>query len=163
MDLQTAPHPPPHAGAPAAPQAFIPTRGQRLALPLSMGALAACGCAAVALADPGDDGVPICWSRSLLGVDCPFCGGLRCTNALMRGRLGDAFDHNVLLAAALPVTVLFWVWWMWSSWRGGDPPLRRVPGWLAVTAAVLLIVFGIVRNTTGTPLGRWLYSDLSVG
>jgi hypothetical protein len=146
----------PHGGAEL-------SRGQRLALPLALGATAVCGCAAIALVDPGDDGVPLCWSRSVFGVDCPFCGGLRCTNALLRGNLGEAIDHNVVLAAALPVAVLMWVWWVARSWRGEPSPVSKAPNWLVITAAILLVVFGVVRNLTGTALSRWLHSDLYAG
>ncbi len=140
------------------------TRRQRLALPVTLGAVAACSCAAVALIDPGDDGVPVCWSRSVFGIDCPFCGGLRCANALLRGRVGEALDHNVILAAALPAVTLMWVWWLVRSWRGDDPPaLRKIPNWLVVTSALLLLAFAVVRNLSGTPLSRWLYSDLYTG
>ena len=62
------------------------SRSRALTLPLALGAATMCGCVAVAAMNPGDDGVPLCWSRSVFGVDCPFCGGLRATNALLRGQ-----------------------------------------------------------------------------
>lgn len=149
---------PGRAGAPVAP-----TRLRRLALPVGLGAVAVCGCVAVAAFDPGDDGVPLCWSRAVFGVDCPFCGGLRATNALLRGRPGAALDHNVLLAVALPVAALMWLWWMARQWRGTAEPARRVPLWITALAAVLLVAFGIVRNLTGPAWARWLGSDAWAG
>lgn len=140
-----------------------PTRAQRIALPATLGAVAVLGCAAVALADPGDKGVPLCWSRSVFGVDCPFCGGLRCTNSLLRGHLGAALDHNVVLAAALPVAALTWVWWMVARWRGDEFPATRIPNWVFITGAILLVAFGVVRNLSGSALSRWLHSDLYIG
>ncbi|MCP4437001.1 MAG: DUF2752 domain-containing protein [Actinomycetia bacterium] len=134
-----------------------------MALPLGLGAVTVCGCIAVAAADPGDSGTPLCWSRAVFGVDCPFCGGLRATNALLRGNIGDALDHNVVLAVALPVTVLMWLWWMGRRLRGGDSEPKRIPLWISVTAAVLVVAFGIVRNFTGTTWARWLHSDSFVG
>ena len=78
--------------------------------------------------------------------------------------MGEALDHNVILAAALPAVTLMWVWWLVRSWRGDDPPpIRRVPNWLVVTSALLLLVFAVVRNLSGTPISRWLYSDLYTG
>ena len=142
------------AGTPPAP-----TRRQRLALPVGLGAATVCGCVAVAAFDPGDDGVPLCWSRAVFGVDCPFCGGLRATNALLRGQFGAALDHNVVLAVALPVAVLMWVWWMARQWRDTAEPARRVPPWITALAAVLLVAFGVVRNFAGPAWIRWLYSD----
>jgi hypothetical protein len=118
---------------------------------------------AVALVNPGDQGVPVCWSQAIFGVDCPFCGGLRCTNALLRGHLGEALDHNVVLAAALPVMGLLWVWWVARQWRGVTDPAPRVPRWLTVTAAVLLVAFTVVRNLGGPAWARWLHSDIYRG
>lgn len=134
-----------------------------MALPLALGATAACGCLAVAAMDPGDDGAPLCWSRTAFGVDCPFCGGLRATNALLRGNPVAALDHNVLLAIALPVTVLLWVWWMTREWRGVEAPPPRVPIWITWVAVVLLVVFGVARNLTGPALTRWMHSDTWMG
>ena len=57
-----------------------------------------------------------CPLRALTGLDCPFCGGLRGTYALMHGDVAAALDHNVMLplylgaALALGIRVF---------WRGG--------------------------------------------
>ena len=41
--------------------------------------------------DPDKGGAyPLCPSKALFGVDCPACGGLRGTNALLHGRIGEA-------------------------------------------------------------------------
>lgn len=135
---------------------------RRILAPLALGAVALGGCVAVVATDPGDDGTPLCWSRSVFGVDCPFCGGLRATNSLLRGDLVAALDHNVVLAVALPVAALMWVWWLVRQWRGGEPP-RRLPNWLVVSAAVLLVAFGVIRNFTGPAWMRWIHSDSYLG
>jgi hypothetical protein len=77
--------------------------------------------------------------------------------------MGAALDHNVVLAVALPVTTLMWLWWMTRQWRGDQPPPARVPPWISVTAVVLLVAFGIVRNFTGPAWTRWLHSDTWIG
>lgn len=112
--------------------------------------------------NPGDNGTPLCWSRSVFGVDCPFCGGLRATNSLVRGDFVAALDHNAVLAVAMPMVALMWVWWLVREWRGGDPP-RRLPTWLMVTAGVLVITFGVVRNFGGPAWIRWIHSDTYLG
>lgn len=117
----------------------------------------------MALADPGDNGVPLCWSRSVFGVDCPFCGGLRATNALLRGHFGAALDHNVILAVVLPVTVLMWVWWLSRQWRGTATEAVKVPRWISASAVILLVAFGIARNLRGSTWTRWLNSDTFAG
>lgn len=110
------------------------------------GGLVAAGCAAIAVIDPSDSGVSVCWSKSLLGIDCPLCGGLRATNSLLRGDWLAAADHNVLLAVALPVVAVVWLVWLVQTLRGGDLRLPRLPkpAWWAVLA--LLVVFTVVRN-----------------
>lgn len=133
-----------------------------MAAPLALGAVTLGGCIAVAAVNPGDKGTPLCWSRSVFGVDCPFCGGLRATNSLVRGDFLGALDHNAVLAVALPVAVLMWVWWLVREWRGDDPP-RRLPTWVMVTAGVLVITFGVVRNFGGPAWTRWIHSDTYLG
>jgi hypothetical protein len=117
-------------------------RGRRLAA--LAGATALTGY--VYLLDPDKGGAyPLCPSRTLLGIDCPMCGGLRGTNALLHGRIGEALDHNLLLPAILGVlAVLFGFWLLPLIGR----PARRlpVPRWLGVAALTALVAFGIARN-----------------
>jgi hypothetical protein len=161
--------PPPSTGEPAGAPAGTAAPGpgasgwRRLATPLGIGAVAACGCLAVAAADPGDDGVPLCWSRTLFGVDCPLCGGLRTANSLLRADASAALDHNVLLAVALPLVTLLWAWWFVRSWRGEDAPVRRPPAWILWSLGALVVAFGVVRNLTGPAWARWLHSDTWAG
>ena len=51
---------------------------------------------AVIWANPTDSGVPICWSQAAFGIDCPLCGGLRCTNALLRGDLAALHEAGAI-------------------------------------------------------------------
>lgn len=138
------------------------TRSQRLAAPLTLGALTLGGCIAVAVANPGDDGTPLCWSRTVFGVDCPFCGGLRATNSLVRLDPAAAADHNIVLTVLLPLTVVMWAWWVVRQWRGDEPP-RRLPTWVVATAGILVLAFGVVRNFGGPAWIRWLHSDSFTG
>lgn len=138
------------------------SRGRRLVAPLALGAVTLGGCIAVAATNPGDSGTPLCFSRSVFGVDCPFCGGLRATNSLIRGDFVAALDHNVVLGLALPLATLMWVWWVVREWRGDDPP-RRLPTWLVTVAGVLVVVFSVVRNLGGPAWMRWLHSDTYLG
>ena len=126
--------------------------------PALVGAGIAAGCAAIALVDPQDSGVPICWSQGVLGIDCPLCGGLRCTNALLRGDLAAAADHNVLLAIALPVIAVVWAVWLYRSIRGERFRLPAVPHWLIGVAAVAIVAFTVVRNMDASGWIGWLGS-----
>ena len=149
----------PAAGDPADPshRPHRPHRPRWVA-PVAVGAVTACGCAAVALVDPGDSGTPVCWSKALFGVDCPFCGGLRCTNALLRGDWLAAADHNVLLAVALPALVVVWGVWLVRSLQDRPFRLPRVPRWGWIGIALLLVAFTVARNVGGPAWIDWLAS-----
>ena len=126
--------------------------------PLIAGAAAACGCVAIALVNPTDTGVPVCWSRAILGVDCPLCGGLRATNALMRGRFLEAADHNVLVAVALPVVAVVWVLFVVTAVAGRPFRIPKIPRWAIWVLAVLVASFTVLRNTGGPAWVDWLAS-----
>ncbi len=126
--------------------------------PLIAGVAAACGCVAIAVVNPTDTGVPICWSRAVFGIDCPLCGGLRATNSLMRGRFLEAADHNVLVAIALPIVAVIWVIWVAMAVAGIPFRIPRPPTWLIAVLAVLVASFTVLRNTGGPAWVDWLAS-----
>lgn len=131
----------------------------RWVAPLATGAALAAGTALIALVDPGDSGTPICWSKSIFGIDCPLCGGLRATNALARGDFLAAADHNVLVAIALPFLAVLWGAWMIQSLR--DRPLRlpRIPRPAIYVGILVLVAFTVVRNLdVATGWVHWLAS-----
>jgi hypothetical protein len=125
---------------------------------LLAGVAAACGCAAIALVDPSDSGVPICWSQAVFGIDCPLCGGLRATNALVRGDFLAAADHNVLVAVGLPVVAIVWIAWVVAQMIGRPFRLPRPPKWLIAVSILGLVAFTIARNVGGPPWVDWLAS-----
>lgn len=120
---------------------------------------AAVGCGALALWNPGDDGVPLCPTKAVTGADCPFCGGLRAVAALTRGNPALAADHNLIVVALVPVAAVWWVAWAWSARRGGGLPRVRVPRLVTIAAVLVLVAFTVVRNVGGT--ANWLNSASS--
>jgi hypothetical protein len=84
------------------------------------------GCAVVWFADPTIPGgvLPVCPTKALLGIDCPFCGGLRAAYALLHGDLGGALRYNALALVLLVVGG-----WVAATWvrgtRTGRPGLHR--------------------------------------
>ncbi len=156
----------PHPVDGSLPGAWIPPEPvgrrsrPRWVAPVATGAALACGCAAIALWNPGDGGTAVCWSKAAFGIDCPLCGGLRATNALLRGDWLAAADHNVLVAVALPVLAVLWVVWLVRSLQ--DRPLRlpTIPRPALVAIGVGLLAFTVVRNLD-VDVGwiHWLASD----
>lgn len=120
------------------------------------GAAVGLGCAAIAVVNPTDSGVPICWSQSVLGVDCTLCGGLRCVSSLVRGDLGGAADHNVLLAAALPAIALVWVVQVALAMRGRTLRRPRVPQWVWIAFGAVAVAFTVARNIDAGGFIAWL-------
>lgn len=124
-----------------------------------IGGAAAAGAAAIALVDPRDSGVPVCWSQGVFGIDCPLCGGLRCVSSLVRGDLAAAADHNVVLAVALPAIAVAWTVWMVSALRGRPIRFPTVPRWLWTVAAVAVVAFTVVRNLDLGPVALYLAAE----
>jgi hypothetical protein len=103
----------------------------------------------VFVADPNGDSIyPRCPSQLLLGLDCPACGGLRGTHALLHGHVAEALDHNVLvpfilgaIAVGLGSHLLPLI---------GRPEAQpRLPRWLAVGLVVVVVAFTVARNLPG--------------
>lgn len=97
----------------------------------------------------------VCPIHVVLGVDCPACGATRGVQALVAGDVAAALNHNLLIAVAVPLGLL----WTVASVRelaGGAtaawPTLSR-RGW--AWAIVALAAFTVVRNL-GLPGVAWL-------
>lgn len=101
--------------------------------------------------DPNVPGhYPGCPSQTLLGIDCPGCGGMRGTYDLLHGDLGGMIDDNLLLLVALPAAVAAFFVWAYRAWTGRRPRLTPTQQaqrsrWM-VTALLVVIAFGVVRN-----------------
>ena len=124
-----------------------------------IGGVVAVGAAAIALVNPRDSGVPVCWSQGVFGIDCPLCGGLRCVNSLARGDLLAAADHNLVLAVALPVAVVAWALWMVWAVRGRRFSFPAVPRWVWTIAAVAVVAFTVTRNMDLGPFAHYLAAE----
>lgn len=145
MTCVSLPDPPPVATiAPAAAVGAGPQRARILTL---AGFAAFTGY--VYLMDPDKGGAyPLCPSRALFGVDCPACGGLRGTNALLHGRLREALDHNLLLPLLLAAIAIGLGSWMLPL-AGRPARDLRLPRWLLATLGVVVVAFTVTRNLPG--------------
>lgn len=89
---------------------------------------------------------PRCSFHQLTGLQCPGCGGLRATHALLHGDWVAAWQFNPLLVAALPVAA-----WAALAWTIERRTGQRFPSPLAfrhlwIVLLVVILGFSIVRN-----------------
>lgn len=123
--------------------------------PVTWGAAALAGTAAVSALDPTTTHVPLCPFHSLTGLDCPACGSLRAVFSLTRGDVAAASSHNLLFTLAAPLILVAWVGWVARSL---DRPLwaaRSKPTWLVPAAIAVAVGFTVARNL---PALAWLDS-----
>lgn len=110
-------------------------------------------CAAIWAADPTTPHgpLPICPTKSLLGIDCPGCGSLRMLYSLMHGNLLAAARFNALGLAAVVLLV-----WAYLAWTYGRLVGRRIESWQhqrwsAGVTLSLVVVWSVVRNIPLAP------------
>ncbi|MDW8381257.1 MAG: DUF2752 domain-containing protein [Verrucomicrobiota bacterium] len=96
--------------------------------------------------DPGAHGFyPRCTFHQLTGWQCPGCGGLRATHALLHGRVAESWNLNPLPILTGPALLIgFWLWHLQRMTKSDKSQLwARAYLWLVVVG---LLIFGIVRN-----------------
>ncbi|HEY5704987.1 MAG TPA: DUF2752 domain-containing protein [Terrimicrobiaceae bacterium] len=94
------------------------------------------GAALVPLAPPaGFPSLPSCVFKGATGLPCPFCGGTRATQALVRGDLSRALYLNVAALPAVIVLVGAALMLGWEALRG-----RRFRDWNAVVRRLRLLL-----------------------
>jgi Protein of unknown function (DUF2752) len=126
------------------------TRAGQWAPPAALLTAGAGAAAYLAAVDPAHGGhYPICPFRTVTGLSCPLCGGLRATHALLTGHPGRAFELNALYVALLPLAV-YAVAAAGLAARG-RPVLPQVRLTARATWALVIIavLFGVVRNLPG--------------
>lgn len=116
--------------------------------------VAAGGVALLMVMPPGDGAVyPACPFLALTGLDCPFCGGLRGTYALVHGDVAAALDHNILVPFWALLVAVGGAWWAVRRLRG--PVVvnwsARVQRMVLTGSLVMLGVFWVVRNLPQLP------------
>jgi hypothetical protein len=104
----------------------------------------------VFVADPnrGASVYPRCPSQLLLGLDCPACGGLRGTHALLHGHVAEALDNNLLLPFMLGAIAVGLGSYLLPL-IGRPEALPRLPRWLSATLVALVVAFTVARNLPG--------------
>lgn len=127
------------------------TLTRRLVAPLATAGVVLIGCGYLFAVDPNEPGhYPLCPTRALFGIDCPGCGAMRGTHALLHGDVAGMLDHNLLLAVFIPLAVVLWSRWLVRAVRGRRPAVTygqfRRQTTLSVVVLMAVLVFGVVRN-----------------
>ncbi|WP_028658780.1 DUF2752 domain-containing protein [Nocardioides insulae] len=135
------------------PAARSASRWRRVRAPfLVIGGLSA-ATAALHLRDPHQQGSWGFCPTSLIGLDCPGCGGLRAVNDLTNGQVVAAMSSNLVVTLAIPLVTIFLAVWFLDRWRG-VAPRRPVSAktWvrLQYAAVAVLFLFMAVRNLPGS-------------
>lgn len=116
----------------------------------------------LAVRDPNTAGsYGFCPLLALTGLDCPFCGGLRGTYALVHGDLAGALDHNAMLPLFLGVALVLGVSAFVRAGRSEQAdsaakaasqlPVSIRPAVLWWTLGIITVVFFVVRNLPWFP------------
>ncbi|KUH94214.1 hypothetical protein AU189_04385 [Mycolicibacterium acapulense] len=123
------------------------TSRKRLYGALGAGAVLTGALGYIGIADPHRPGFifPACPFKTLTGLDCPACGGLRMTHDLLHGDLAAAVMDNLYLLVGLPLLLA----WLLVRWRQSKP-LMNTP--MIVVLVVSALSWTVVRNLPGFPL-----------
>lgn len=104
------------------------------------------------LIDPNNpsNAYPKCPMKAFTGIDCPGCGGLRATHAMLHGDFHSAIDHNVLAVILVPLMAYMLVRWMLAQF---DIELPRIPWprWTSWALPIALLLFTVLRAIPNTP------------
>ncbi|MFV9636155.1 DUF2752 domain-containing protein [Mycobacterium neumannii] len=125
----------------------VGTSRKRLYGALGAGAVLTGALAYIGIADPHRPGFifPACPFKTLTGLDCPACGGLRMTHDLLHGDLAAAAVDNLYLLVGLPLLLT----WLLVRWRQSKP-LMNTP--MIAVIVVSALTWTVVRNLPGFPL-----------
>jgi hypothetical protein len=89
---------------------------------------------------------PRCWMYALTGIQCPGCGGLRATHALLNGDLATAWRLNPLAVSLVPVAGWVALTIGLRQWRGVVLPNPFGHRYAIAVLVGLSIAFTIGRN-----------------
>ena len=95
----------------------------------------------------GSSWFPGCMFRKWTGLECPGCGMTRATEAMLHGRLLQAFSFNPVGMVLFPLAVIACGFKAIGWARGTAAPIEFKTGrWGATVIAVVVIAWWILRN-----------------
>ena len=96
--------------------------------------------------------VPKCMIKTMIGYDCPTCGGQRFFHAILNGNFYDALILNPFLFLALPYIFIV----AYTTFSKSKLSLKIKPivqNYITVIIYIIIYIgWGIIRNT---PLWVW--------
>jgi hypothetical protein len=113
------------------------------------------GFTALALRPPAAGAYPACPWLTITGTDCPFCGGLRSSAALLHGDWATAVDYNLLVAVLVPLALIGAVVALLVGARA-QPLVRSLTSGRALTVAFAVVMGWFVLRML--PFAGWLPS-----
>ncbi|MGE0217097.1 DUF2752 domain-containing protein [Mycolicibacterium sp.] len=118
-----------------------------------MGALAAGACAAIWVADPTTPGglLPVCPTKTLLGIACPGCGTLRMIYSLLHADLASAVRFNALAVVALGFLTVAYLRWCYGRITRRPAVGWQHHRWAATVTLVAVSIWFVARNLPFEP------------
>jgi hypothetical protein len=135
--------------------ALVASRLRDVRTPLLLGAAGWGTVALLRLRDPHAGGAyGYCPFRTLTGLPCPGCGGLRAVNDLTHGDLVAAAGSNAMAVVLVVAVAALWLVWVARRATGDSTAvLVRVSTRGALAVLAVFVAFGVLRVT---PWGAWL-------
>ncbi len=133
----------------------------RIGLLTVLGSGLAAGLFFVAFHPPTDDSYyPKCTLHSATGLHCPGCGLTRSVYSVLNGDFLQAVAYNAFAPILLPIMFFGVIRGVWFTIfpapalprDAARPRKSRLMRWFPTVLAVVLIVFGVVRNIPIYPL-----------
>jgi Protein of unknown function (DUF2752) len=90
---------------------------------------------------------PICPFFAFTHLLCPGCGGTRALYQLLHLHFSEALHLNALVTLAAPLVLAWFFYWYYSVMRYDRSPRIRLPRLVVAGLYVVVLVFGITRNT----------------
>ena len=87
-----------------------------------------------------------CVVNRFTGLYCAGCGMTRAVYSLIQLDFYQAFRYNVLSIVLLPIIVLYVLFEIYAKVFDKTNIMNRIPSWIWYTIAIVVVVFGIIRN-----------------
>ena len=87
-----------------------------------------------------------CVVNRFTGLYCSGCGMTRAVYSLIQLDFYQAFRYNVLSIILLPIIVLCVLFEIYAKVFDKTNIMNRIPSWIWYTIAIVVVVFGIIRN-----------------